>query len=88
MVRPSEGPGHMTSGNEIHRAVSLLVRDLTISAKRLGDVARDFYALADTCRLALASTQPPVLVTKVTREDGKAAAPADPFSYPLSESHD
>ena len=67
---------------DLHKLASLMVRDLTIGAKQLTELARTHRALAATWRQVLDGTRPPVLQTTLHREDGKAAAPElplDPF---------
>ena len=53
---------------DIHQLASLMVRDLTIIAKRHHDLARDNRAMADTWRRVLDDTQPVVLKSN---EQGK-----------------
>ena len=45
----------------LHELASRLVRDLTISAKRHYDLARDYRAMADTWRQVLDDAVPDVL---------------------------
>ncbi len=80
----------MISDELLHKVASLLVRDHTISAKRLSDMARDNRAIADTWRLVLDGTQPNMLNSD---EQGKTVRselqpPSDPFRHPLSGDYD
>ena len=79
-----------------HKVVSLLRRDTLIIAKRHSGLSRDYYALADTYRLALDERVPHVLKSTQHRKTVSSELqplpqlelPADPFSYPLVDSHD
>ena len=61
---------------DLHKLASLMVRDLTIIAKRQFDVSRDYRAMAGTWRQVLDDTQPVMLKELSTQEDGKPGAPA------------
>jgi len=50
---------------DVHQIVSLVLRDFTIIAKRHADLARDYRAIADTCRRALDDTGLAVLNTAI-----------------------
>jgi len=73
---------------DVHKLASLLVRDLTISAKTHHDLARSYTAMARTWRQVLDDSVPDVLTNLPNREDGKVGAPIDPFRSPLFEDHD
>ena len=60
---------------DIHKLASLMVRDHTIAAKQLSDLARSNRAMAHTWRQVLDDTVLPVLPSAVPKEDGKIAAP-------------
>ena len=80
----------MLTDELLHKIASLLVRDHTISAKRLHDMARDNRAIADTWRLVLDATVPDVLKSD---EQGKTVRSelhpsSDPFRVPLSGDYD
>ena len=59
---------------DLHKLASLLVRDNTIIAKRLYDLARDFTAITGTWRQVLDDSQP-VMLQELSRENGMVAAP-------------
>jgi len=73
--------------SDLHKTASCMVRDCTIMAKQLYEVSMSYRAMADTWRLVLDDTEPPVLQTK-NREDGKPGAPTDPFGPSLFEGAD
>ena len=50
---------------DVHKCASLILRDFTIIAKRHADLARDYRAIADTCRRLLDDTVPAVLKTAI-----------------------
>ena len=80
----------MLNDELLHKIASLLVRDHTITAKRLHDQARDNRAIADTWRLVLDATVPNMLNSD---EQGKTVRselqpPSDPFRTPLSGDYD
>ena len=88
----------MSLSEDEHRAVSLLVRDLTLSARQLHDLSRSYDALAGTYKQVLARECSDVLMNS---EQGKTVGsglllphalqlelPADPFRTPLSEDYD
>ncbi len=71
---------------DVHKLASLMVRDLTIIAKRQHDVARDYRAMASTWRQLLDDTVLPVLKELSTQEDGMLGAPVplpgqEPFVF-------
>ena len=72
------------------RLFSLLLRDFTIIAKRHADLARDYRAVAGTCRHALDDTRLLADDPGSPGSDGKVGAPAisDPFRANLEKDYD
>ncbi len=79
---------------DVHKLASLLLRDHTIIAKRLHDMARDYRAMADIWRLVLDDAVPIVLGCN---EQGKTVSSellppqessADPFGPNLEFDYD
>ena len=50
---------------DVHQMVSLLLRDCYVTAKRHSDMARDYRAIAGTCRRLLDDTGLAVLKTAI-----------------------
>ncbi len=75
---------------DMRELASRMVRDLTISAKRYHDLARDYRAMAATWRQVLDDT-PADLLPSPSMEKGvvfdQKTLPEDPFG-PFERSHD
>ncbi len=63
---------------DVHQAVSLILRDFTIIAKRHADLARDYRAVAGTCRRLLDDTPAAVLKTAIKGKTVSSELPTDP----------
>ena len=77
---------------DLHKVMSLLVAELSISAARFGDVSRALHRLTDDLKACMREAD-----MLQSDEQGKTVSselhpplelPADPFTYPLWKSHD